>query len=1229
MKSALAMIAVLAGLAVPPPRMAEVPLSSATQAPGARDPSISVPFTLKKDGLVSVALYDTEGRMVRTLLTGAPRKAGRYTETWDGLDRYGRPVPGGEYTWKLVATEGLRAEFITQVGQNVDPPWERATGNHAPPNAVAVDATGLYRLGATNEGAHWGVKTDLNGRHLWTNDRWSADPWVQDTAAVALVKDRLFELMPNGHVYGYHATTGRVFTNDNCDPKPWNLRWENFQPPPNVKDDEKRKLNAAQSPRDIAGDGSNGLIVAAYPAHGAVAWYNATDGKRVDTAKGLPNLAGITVAKDGTVLAISQGAVVAFSREDKKPRTLISPDKLQSPWRLCVSGKSGDLFIAENSDSAKGTVEKPLPDVSDGKIPDLARGARITPAAGGRHHQVKRFSASGVLLNSFGRPEGRGDGPYVPTDFRGLTDIEADPEGGFVVTEGNHTPPRRSARFDANGRLLREWYGAQHYGVIACPEPGNPRFVWTLANAGQPGLVRWEVDCAAKSFRVAEVYQDVFAANRLARVPAVPLVFTHAGRIYIQGSPVQPTGMTLCLYDPAAKRIRPCNTCETREQGGKKQAYLWNDLNDDGLASDDEIEWLHRSKLGGYVNPADLMLVTTATASDYNPGPLLKPSRLTAGGTPVYSLAEASKYEPWSENGWKKHAGDIRQGTDGSWYGCFADGTSNPHEGAETHGAWYYNSCSAIDRLVKWSKDWKPLWSVGRHSPDNDHETGSTAMARGLVGLTHGCVVWADASDEETCRPTVWTEDGLYVDELLRVPIDQAPKEAYGMFNANEYPSGHLHTDARTGETFYYALNSGGGSPIYRISGWEGWHRDSGKVILPTPAAQGAKRDGTGLKAEYFNNPDCAGTPAFTRTDKLIYFNWGDGLREGVPDKKTITANLFSVRWSGTYEAATNADVRFEIRGSFPWRSKGQPLWSRLWLAGELVFDSRPPRAKGATTYEEQAASSMGTVRVKLRAGERIDLRLECGFKRGEAAIALNHDTPQLDRRAILPEFLHPEPGPKRRIEVSVDRRPEIIADFGFEEKDGSVSRSRAGVEIFGRLTGNAKRISGKVGSGIELEGRSEFDPGLFPIDEELRLPDTGYTVAFWFKTSSRNTRLCEARRYSSYNNRWSDHVVSIEQGKVRFQLQGDAVIEAKGTANDGQWHHVATTVGEGGEKLYVDGQLAGQGKLSRRTRASNRLGLDLGPGGHEAIVGMDELRVYGRMLSAEEVLKLHATTGK
>ena len=1154
--------------------------------PGVLRAGAVIGFEAPRDGRMSLAVYDSGERMARTLLTGRPMPKGRHSVAWDGLDRYGYPLPAGEYSWKLVATEGLRAEFITQVGQNVNPGWERATGNHAAPAAVAVDATGLYRLGAENEGAHWGVKTDMDGRHVWTNDRWSADPWVQNSVAVTLVGDRLFELMPNGHVYGYQAASGHCFTDGDFSPKPWNLRWDRYEPPAGADDKESRRLNAVESPGDLAGDARNGLLVAAFPQHRAVAWFSAKDGVQVDSAVGFQRLTGVAVAADGAVFAIADGAVVTFSREQKTPRMVIAAEKLRQPWRLCVSAKSGDVFVAENSTLAGGG------------------GAE-------RQHQVKRFSAGGALLKIFGRPEGRTDGAYEATDFRGITDIEADADGGFVVTEGHHAPPRRTVRYSADGGLLREWFGAQHYGVIACPEPGDPRHVWTLANAPQPGLIRWEVDYAARTSRPVEVYRDVFAANKFAIAPAVPQVFGHGGRLYIQGGALQPGGFTLCLYDAAARRLRPCVSSEFRDN--KKRTYLWCDLNDDGLATDDEVQWLQRTKIGGWMNPVDFAIRTTPTPTDYRPGDVFKPVRMTAGGTPVFDGARPETMVPWVENGAKFFAGDFRVAADGSVFGCFSESAKNPHEGTETHGAWYYNSCSAVDRLVKWSRDGKPLWSVGRHSPDNDHETGSTAMARGLVGLTHGCVVWADASDEETARPTVWTEDGLYVDELLRVPVDTLPKSVYGMFNANEYPSGHLHTDAKTGETFYYALNSGGGAPIYRIAGWDGWHRADGKVTLAAPAAAVAKRDGTGVKAEYFNNADCSGQPALSRTDQLIHFNWG----RNAPDA-ALTADTFSVRWSGSYEAATSEDTRFEIRGSFPWRDRGRPLWAKLWLGGQLVFDSSTKSGNHDAAFN-QDGSSVGSVRVKLRAGERLNLRMECAFKKGSAAIALSHDTPDLDRRAVLPEFLHPEPGPNRTLEETKKPRPEVIADFEFEEAGGVLAQSSAGGDIFGRLTGEARRVPGQIGRGIELTGHGEFAPALFPVDEELRLPDSDYTVSFRFRTADANVQLCEAKRYSSYNNRWSDHVIALENGALRFALKDDAPLIAPQKLNDGQWHHVVTTVGAGGQRLHVDGRLIATGKLTARTRSSTRLGLDLGPGDSKGTVAFDSLRILGRATTGEQ----------
>jgi hypothetical protein len=65
---------------------------------------------------------------------------------------------------------------------------------------------------------------------------------------------------------------------------------------------------------------------------------------------------------------------------------------------------------------------------------------------------------------------GRIDEVFVSTNFRGITDIQVDNAGGFVVTEGNQTPQRRTAKFDQAGYVIFEWLGCRHYGVLACPK---------------------------------------------------------------------------------------------------------------------------------------------------------------------------------------------------------------------------------------------------------------------------------------------------------------------------------------------------------------------------------------------------------------------------------------------------------------------------------------------------------------------------------------------------------------------------------------------------------------------------------------------------------------------------------------------------------------------------------------------------------------------------------------
>lgn len=82
---------------------------------------------------------------------------------------------------------------------------------------------------------------------------------------------------------------------------------------------------------------------------------------------------------------------------------------------------------------------------------------------------------------------------------------------------------------------------------------------------------------------------------------------------------------------------------------------------------------------------------------------------------------------------------------------------------------------------------------------------------------------------------------------------------------------------------------------------------------------------GHGLQAEYFDNQSLTGTPAVSRTDAAVDFDWNDLS----PDAR-IPADDFSVRWSGS------------IRTPFDWSGKvgvESTDGVRLWVDNQLLID--------------------------------------------------------------------------------------------------------------------------------------------------------------------------------------------------------------------------------------------------------------------------------------------------
>ncbi|MEZ4387196.1 MAG: FlgD immunoglobulin-like domain containing protein [Candidatus Krumholzibacteriia bacterium] len=99
-------------------------ITAAGEAPGAGqlvvaahpnpfNPRTTISYDLPRAAVVSLAVYDLQGRLVRVLAEPTRQAAGRHQQAWDGQDALGQAVGSGIYFYRLVAGQESRAGKLT------------------------------------------------------------------------------------------------------------------------------------------------------------------------------------------------------------------------------------------------------------------------------------------------------------------------------------------------------------------------------------------------------------------------------------------------------------------------------------------------------------------------------------------------------------------------------------------------------------------------------------------------------------------------------------------------------------------------------------------------------------------------------------------------------------------------------------------------------------------------------------------------------------------------------------------------------------------------------------------------------------------------------------------------------------------------------------------------------------------------------------------------------------
>jgi sugar lactone lactonase YvrE len=360
--------------------------------------------TIDRPGLNSAGIYDSAGRLVQVLRTMEKADAGQIKGKWNGKDQEGKPVPPGEYTWKIVVNRS-KYENIGTIGNTGHPP---TTSGHVPVllEAVAVDAKdGLYTVHDWDE-AHFSVIK-------WSPQDGRAEFNTGNAVSEALLKGIAVE--PDG---SYAYVSGYENINDRTNSKfaIWRIKLAPGKGNSKVEDFS----NAGR--RILVYDGN-----AQFPARAS-----AKD-------RDIMNMPLLSLALLGDTLYATDALKGRILLYDKKSGKLKQEIALPLACGIAVE-PNGKIWVGHEHNKvsvldAKGRVlGTPITDLHE--VRALAvRGDKLY-VADQEASQVRVYTVKGnnvALEKTFGEPARPGDrAPERLTSIQGMT---ADGQGNIILTD--------------------------------------------------------------------------------------------------------------------------------------------------------------------------------------------------------------------------------------------------------------------------------------------------------------------------------------------------------------------------------------------------------------------------------------------------------------------------------------------------------------------------------------------------------------------------------------------------------------------------------------------------------------------------------------------------------------------------------------------------------------------------------------------------------------------------
>jgi hypothetical protein len=391
---------------------------------------IPITFTLAQPTNVSLAVTDKAGHILRTCLGAAPMATGKQTYLWDGLDDYDRPVPAGEYRWKLLTQEGFEQKYVCDVGVSGNPPYQNAAGtggwagDYSCPSYVKIDGDQVVLGTGNGEAATITIGTDLEGQKQW-------GAWWGIPGFCALDKGMGYFTRGGGDLTRFDAREGKI--------KPF--------------------------------------------ADGRAQIWMTFEGRPISSSGGLTVVNGkLAVVGTNALYLVDPETAVA---KEKLP--------LEGIGDGAATGPNGKLYLVVNNQIGRYDFQtktfQPLTDpLTDRRMLACDSEGNLYTCVQGKAMQVWKFSPEGKLLQKIGKEGGRpAVGKFDPSGMYKPYDVAVDKHGRIWVAEFDDQPKRYSV-WNADGTLWKEFFGSLAYSSGAYVDPAKPEEFYVAPN------MRYKVD---------------------------------------------------------------------------------------------------------------------------------------------------------------------------------------------------------------------------------------------------------------------------------------------------------------------------------------------------------------------------------------------------------------------------------------------------------------------------------------------------------------------------------------------------------------------------------------------------------------------------------------------------------------------------------------------------------------------------------------------------------------